>query len=550
MPPLTFPRLRWAGIGTMVLALSACGDQRADDTDFSLADNGWMAALGNDNAGLPPLPDAEPMMVADQSAPQAPYRAPLVEQLPATEPIAYAQPQGASDYAWIDRADMFAQTLGDAPPDYGFAYDNGVTPWAWQSSDDYVRYAEPIDGGYRYYYYEPGAASPWLVSDPWYSYGYRDDRLVAVYDRGGRALPWREARARDAYAARYHARARDMRRVARARERQRIEARQWAAQRAAIRRDRERWREARQTQTAWARYRDNRAEARARRHWAAERQVRERAAVRFANWQREDFRGDAPRFYAEQRRERQMAARRAQAQRQRQQRAQAERRVERARHDRMRDRQQMQQRRAQAEQRAKASRRRAEQRQAQAQRADRQQRDRQRARQLAEQREGRAAQQRRRTAQQRQVQQRKVQQRQAVEQRQQRAVRQAAARQRATRQREAEAGRVQRQQRAQARRSEQQQAAARTAREQAQQARAKREQATVRADRQEARTRQNTQRQQQAQQREARQQQRQQAQQRQARQQQRQQAQQRRPDASIRVAQGGGKPGRPRGERD
>ncbi len=239
MPRMEMSRLRWAGIGTMALALAACGDQRADDTDFSLADNGWMAALSNEGAALPPLPDAEPMMVADQSAPQAPYRAPLVEQLPATEPIAYAQPQGASDYAWIDRADMFAETLGEAPPDYGFAYEDGVTPWAWQSSDDYLRYAEPIDGGYRYYYYEPGAASPWLVSDPWYSYGYRDERLVAVYDRGGRALPWREARARDAYAARYYARARDMRRVARARDRERIEARQWAAQRAAIRPSRE-----------------------------------------------------------------------------------------------------------------------------------------------------------------------------------------------------------------------------------------------------------------------------------------------------------------------
>ena len=219
MPRMEMSRLRWAGIGTMALALAACGDQRADDTDFSLADNGWMAALSNEGAALPPLPDAEPMTVAEGSAPPPPSYAPPVEQLPAAAPIAYAQPQGDDGYAWIDRADMFAETLGEAPPDYGFAYEDGVTPWAWQSSDDYLRYAEPIDGGYRYYYYEPGAASPWLVSDPWYSYGYRDERLVAVYDRGGRALPWREARARDAYAARYYARARDMRRVARARDR-------------------------------------------------------------------------------------------------------------------------------------------------------------------------------------------------------------------------------------------------------------------------------------------------------------------------------------------
>ena len=45
--------------------------------------------------------------------------------------------------------------IGDAPPDYAFDYE-GVSPWAWQTSDDYVTYAEPIDDGYRYYYYEPG----------------------------------------------------------------------------------------------------------------------------------------------------------------------------------------------------------------------------------------------------------------------------------------------------------------------------------------------------------------------------------------------------------
>ena len=286
-----------AGLLSLTLLLAACGEDKPDNA-FSLSDQAWSNAFAN-QSGLPPLPDAQPMAIADAGAPVA---APSVERLPAAAPIRYARPQG-DDYAWIDRADMFSDALGDAPPDYGFAYEDGVQPWAWQSGDDYLRYAEPIDGGYRYYYYEPGGASPYLVRDPWNSYGYRGDQLVAVYDRGGRVMPWREARGRDAYAARYYARAVDMRRAARARERERIEARQWAARRAAIRQDRLRWDEARREQADWRRYRA-RQDVRAQQHWAAERRAREQAAVRFARWQREDFRGPQPLWQQQRQRDR------------------------------------------------------------------------------------------------------------------------------------------------------------------------------------------------------------------------------------------------------
>ncbi|MFY9351620.1 MAG: hypothetical protein WAO77_14885, partial [Sphingobium sp.] len=290
-------RLRLGGLCVLALSVAGCGEDKVADR-FSMTDQAWSNAFGNEAGGqgdsLPPLPEAQPMDVADGSGALA--YAPPADRLPAARPIAYAEPQG-DDYAWIDRADQFSDMLGDAPPDYGFAYDEGVTPWAWESGDDYLRYAEPIDGGYRYYYYEPGAASPYLVRDPWNSYGYRDDRLVAVYDGGGRVLPWREARARDAYASRYYARATDMRRAARARERERIEARQWAARRSAIAQDRARWAQARAEQAQWRAYRA-RQDDRARAHWAAEARARNQAATRFASWQREDFRTPPPRFYA------------------------------------------------------------------------------------------------------------------------------------------------------------------------------------------------------------------------------------------------------------
>lgn len=284
------------GLLSLTLLLAGCGEDKPD-SDFSLSDQAWSNAFANESA-LPPLPDAQPMAVAEARAPVA---APRAERLPAAAPVRYAQPQGDS-YAWIDRADMFSDALGDAPPDYGFAYDDGVTPWAWQSRDDYLRYAEPVEGGYRYYYYEPGGASPYLVRDPWNSYGYRGDALVAVYDRGGRVIPWREARGREAYAARYYERAVDMRRAARARERERIEARQWAARRAAIRDDRLRWDAARERQADWRRYRARQEVRAQQQHWATERRARKQAATRFARWQHEDFRGPQPLLQREQQR--------------------------------------------------------------------------------------------------------------------------------------------------------------------------------------------------------------------------------------------------------
>ena len=105
----------------------------------------------------------------------------------------YDQSAGSSDFMWLALAALIAAVIGDSPPDYGFDH-YGVQPWAWRTGDGYYRLVEPIYGGNRYYYYAPGADRPFLVRDPWFSYGYRDDRLVALYDRDGRAMDERAAR--------------------------------------------------------------------------------------------------------------------------------------------------------------------------------------------------------------------------------------------------------------------------------------------------------------------------------------------------------------------
>ena len=64
-------------------------------------------------------------------------------------------------YAYPDRAWGMSGAFGDSPPDYAF-YDDGVTPWVWVADDDSECLAEPVPGGERYYYFEPGAYTPVL----------------------------------------------------------------------------------------------------------------------------------------------------------------------------------------------------------------------------------------------------------------------------------------------------------------------------------------------------------------------------------------------------
>ena len=338
--------VRFAGTLAVALALSACnpGAQRAED---AAAETAYAEAL--------------PMSAAPDGTPLA--LAPGLSALPAAAPLgyAYADSPSGDDYAWIDRADMLLDTIGDAPPDYAFGYDD-VEPWAWQTQDDYLTFAEPIDGGYRYYYYEPGAAAPFLVRSPDYSYGYRDGRVAAVYGADGRILS-RAAALRQAQAAsRYYARARTLH-AARDRNRRAVAAPRWAVRRPAVVAARRDWAQARQRQAFWRAYRERQDAVALRERRGAERQARAAAAQRFDLWQRADFRGSPPRLYdrtaprrAAQAQRQQAQAQRQQVQTQRQQQAQARRQAQTQRQQAQTQRQQAQTRRAARQQQAEARR--------------------------------------------------------------------------------------------------------------------------------------------------------------------------------------------------
>ena len=202
-----------------------------------------------------------------------------------------------SGYALLAVATALAGVIGDAPPDYGFGYD-GVSPWAWQTGDRYSRYAEPVQGGYRYYYYEPDSYRPFFVSDPYYSYGYRDDRVVAVYDRGGRRIDARRARLQLQAAKAYYARADRLYRAAQ-HDRHGVSGPQWARQRETIRRDRNDWIEKTARRPGLQQW-EARNAPKVQRQWASEALVRRDAEHSFAKWQRADYRTPAPTFYTPQ----------------------------------------------------------------------------------------------------------------------------------------------------------------------------------------------------------------------------------------------------------
>jgi len=549
MSPQTRFRLPFASAAAIALALAAgaCKPVPAGPYDATAGDGAPSLAQA------PALPETLPL-ISDAQAGGAPTPiryAPTAAELPRAEPLDYGVPAqgyddgGGAGYGFIEQALSLASAFGDAPPDYAYGYDDS-DPWAWQANDDSLYFAEPIDGGYRSYYYSAGSAAPYLVRDPYNSYGYDDGRLVAVYDNYGRLVPVSGWSSRRDYASRYYARGGELYRASRQRERRAVLASRWGERRPALIDDRRRWEQTRARDARWQRY-HGRVADRQQAYWRDERQLRRAEAQRFDTWRQRGFEGGRPRLErVAQRadvRPNRLIQQRAQAERdrsiarseQRRQRAvvQRERRDDRqqfvVRQDRQTDRQQ---------QRAERLQQRAQQRQQRVERqggdrqqqAQRQQRQAERQQQRAERQQQRAQGKRRQQQQAQRQQGRQQQQADRQRDRAQGAVQsqrqQARQQQRGQRQQ----GEAQRQQRQQQQAQRQQQRAERQARAQADRGRAEAGQ-RQRAERQQAgrqQTRQqqaeNGQRQQRQAQQQQRQAERQQSAQRQQQQAQRQQA--------------------------
>jgi hypothetical protein len=251
--------------------LAACS-QGGSNTTGDAAGNG----MDNSLADAPPPATALPLASGPAPA-YTPARA--VSALPPAPSAALGRVPPSDQYAYLNQAYAFSQSLADAPPDYTYDY-QGERPWVWQSPDGYYRVAERLPIGVRYFYYAPGASEPYLVQDPQYSYGYSGGMLTVVYGPDGQVLPYDvEARqARDAglylaWAAGLYAAARHQEHVAVSRDR-------WDAERQAVYADQMRWSDAQQHNAAWANY--SQAHQNDQAHWADQRYARAAEAARFA----------------------------------------------------------------------------------------------------------------------------------------------------------------------------------------------------------------------------------------------------------------------------
>ena len=239
---------------------------------------------------LPALPATLPLAAGEATTPAYAPTADALPAAPRLRTVRVADPRDS--YAYADDAWDFGDAVFDAPPDYGFDY-AGIEPWAWQGYDQSLTFVEPIDDGYRYYYYRPGADEPYFIRDPYYGYGYDGDQLAVIYGPDGAILPYDDYGPRLDYASRYLVRARNLYAASRERDRRAVNAANWAARAAAISAAQARWSAERARQDAWRDY-HQRTAATADRHWQEERQRRQADAQRFAAWRQNDFHAAPP----------------------------------------------------------------------------------------------------------------------------------------------------------------------------------------------------------------------------------------------------------------
>jgi len=241
-----------AGSGLACLALAACNRNQAQQPVTGAP----IAALQLATAPPPPTHYAPPASALPP--PPAPAR------------LAYRPPR--ERYRYLTDAYDMADAFGDTPPDYTVDYD-GERPWIWRADDGAYRMVEWLPEGARYYYYEPGADTPFLIEDPDYAYAYDDGALVGIYTPAGALIQDRLARQRAYDAARYYRRAEDLYRAAQREQREAAYAADWQRRAPTLIARRDRWAAARETDPEWRDWsRAHRSEEAQR--WAPERQQR------------------------------------------------------------------------------------------------------------------------------------------------------------------------------------------------------------------------------------------------------------------------------------
>ena len=212
-------------------------------------------------------------------------------------PAGQSAPQSADDYRWIDQADALWDAIGDAPPDFAFAFE-GREPWAWQTASGYTIIVEDAgEQGIRSYYFAPGDSSPFLAVEPGMSFAFEGGRLAMVYDADGEAAPRAEFDEYDDAAHDLYARGRRLFQALAGRDYRPVDADAWIDASPYIFGFIQLWDSGRSRYPGWGRYHDrNDAEA-WRRRFEDERRRRREQALRFSHWRQGGFQGPPPGHY-------------------------------------------------------------------------------------------------------------------------------------------------------------------------------------------------------------------------------------------------------------
>ncbi|HKR88273.1 MAG TPA: hypothetical protein VJS38_08865, partial [Phenylobacterium sp.] len=187
-------------------------------------------------SGTPPLGPLDPGVASAAYAPAVEAAAPAAQ--------AYAYPR---------RAYQMSRMVYQRPPSYAFGYGD-EQPYVWDGGGQGEMFAEPIDDGYRYYYYEPGEDYPYFVQDPDYGYAYGPNgALIALFAATGALIAadhWHDHAPR---AGAYWTRGYDLDRAYRHSTRYPVQPAVWRARAPAFYAGHDRWFRAAQAQPDWRR---------------------------------------------------------------------------------------------------------------------------------------------------------------------------------------------------------------------------------------------------------------------------------------------------------
>lgn len=214
-----------------------------------------------------------------------PYQAP--------PPPVYSADESPDAYSYIDRADSLWDAIGNAPPDYAFAFED-AEPWAWelQSGDSII--VEETPDGIQTYYFDPEAEGPFLAVRPGMSFGFSGETVAVVYGPDGGAMPRADGAAHLEEGVALYARARQVRRAMLQRQRREVDSQAWIDTSPLIWGSVLIWDEGRRRHPGWHRHHERWESAQWRRRLEAERLRRSALAEQFRRWREGGFQGPPP----------------------------------------------------------------------------------------------------------------------------------------------------------------------------------------------------------------------------------------------------------------